>query len=214
MSRSKLQRFDEIREFTNVFEHPEEMSGHWRERVFGGADGDIIVELGCGKSEFSLEMARRHPDKLFIAVDKKGERIWSGAKAALEEGLENLVFARFDLMKLYEYFGESEVDAFWITFPDPFPRKGNANRRPTGSRFMKWYKEMLVPGGLVHLKTDHAPLYEFTKEVLGETAGIIQEDIPDLYTLETVPSPLDILTTYEKRHLKDGRRISYLSFTP
>lgn len=224
--RNKLQKFAELLQFPNVYEHfdldsdtllgpggrPARMAGRWREEVFGN-DHPITLELACGRGEYSLELGRRYPNRNFLGVDIKGARIWKGARTALQQQLLHVAFLRARIEHIRRFFTSGEVDEIWITFPDPFLKKSKANRRLTSGRFLDTYRHFLKPGGQVHLKTDNELLYHFTLDVLRDhpQAGLVcaEEDIHS----RPLPWPdLDIRTYYEHQHLAEGRTIKYIRF--
>ncbi len=226
-TRNKLKKFAEILSFPNVFEN-----FNVKDNVLTGKDGaqidytsgwnnfyfknqnPIILELACGRGEYSLGLAKRYPQTNFIGVDIKGARIWQGAKIALEENLHNICFLRTRIEHISDFFKPGEIDEIWITFPDPFLKKSKANRRLTSGFFLERYRQILKPKGLVHLKTDSPELYEFTKEVISlDDKCKILYDNNDIYSKELDFPELDIKTYYEKSHLKDGRKIKYIRFT-
>lgn len=224
--RNKLEKFTEILTFPNVYQNynPKEnilkwvngeevdMKSKWNSHHFKN-NNPLVLELACGRGEYSLALGRRYPDKNFIGVDIKGARIWKGAKIALAEDLNNVAFLRTKIEMLNHFIGENEVDEIWITFPDPFLKKSKANRRLTSPSFLKRYHEILKPGGYINLKTDSPQLYEHTHEVLKEEGHTILEDCFDIYKEPSLPHPdLDILTYYEKLHLEDKRKIKFVRF--
>ena len=224
--RNKLQKFAEVLSFPNVYENfdakqpglsgkdgePVEMNGQWAKKHFGN-DRPITLELACGKGDYALALAGRFPERNFIGVDIKGARIWRGAKYALENKLENVAFLRTRIEQLPCFFEKNEVAEIWITFADPFLKKGKENRRLTSSPFLDRYKKLLQPGGLIHLKTDNPTLYEFTLETLADRKDyplLFHDD--DIYA-KPLPMPeLEIKTFYEKQHLAIGRTIKYVRF--
>jgi tRNA (guanine-N7-)-methyltransferase len=225
--RNKLQKFAELLTFPNVYEnynpkepqlvglHGEEvdLKGKWRSEHFKN-ERPITLELACGRGEYTLDLARRYPDQNFIGVDVKGARIWKGARIALREKLDNVAFLRTRIEQIALFFDPGEVDEIWITFPDPFLRKSKANRRLTAPNFLKAYRQILKPGGLVHLKTDEPNLYAFTLEVLSEDpqVKILYQD-EDIYAKELPFPELETKTYYEKMHLAEGKKIKYVRFT-
>lgn len=208
MSRKKRIRFAELKNFTNVFELPKNLGGTWATHF--GNKNPIVVELACGKGEYTIELARRFPEKNFIGIDIKGERIWVGAKTALEENLQNVAFVRVYINRLDWVFAENEISEIWITFPDPFLPNGDAHRRLTAPYFLNLYRRFLQEGAPIQLKTDSLPLYTYSQKTICTSGAIIDENISDLYALETIPELLHIQTTFEKRHLEDHRTITYL----
>lgn len=225
--RNKLQKFAELLTFSNVYENfnpkdpkliglngaEADLKGKWRAEHFKN-DHPLALELACGRGEYTLDLARRYPERNFIGVDVKGARIWKGAKIALQEGLDNAAFLRTRIEQIALFFEPGEVDEIWITFPDPFLRKSKANRRLTAPNFLKAYRRILKPGGLVHLKTDEPNLYEFTLEVLAEDkeVNILYKD-EDIYANDLPFPELETKTYYEKMHLEAGKTIKYIRFT-
>lgn len=211
MGQKKLQRFEEITGFPNVLIYPENISGKWAHHF--GNNHPVTLELACGKGEYTLGLARLFPQRNFIGVDIKGNRIWKGAKTALEEKLTNVAFLRVQIDKLDQYFAENEVEEIWITFPDPFLRLSKAKKRLTHIRFLHIYHRILISQGKINLKTDSPELYAFTKDMIEENHCRLLEDIPDVYAQNDVPEILNIKTFYEKQHLKAGKTIRYLQFS-
>ena len=211
MTVKKLQRFAELSAFPNTFQNPAGMKGNWNKLYFKN-DHPMTLELACGKGEYALELARRFPDRNFIGIDIKGARLWRGAKTALEENLANVAFLRIPIEKITEHFASNEIEEIWITFPDPFPRKGKARKRLTSPRFLNLYRQILQPDGLVHLKTDDRNLFEYTKEILRREGCDLQMAIENLYNGQNPDDLLTIKTTYELKHLQAGKTIKYLSF--
>lgn len=224
--RNKLQKFAEVLSFPNVFENfdannpglagengvPVDLKGKWREAHFKN-DHPVTLELACGKGDYAIGLAQRFPERNFIGVDIKGARIWRGAKTALESGLKNVAFLRTRIEQISLFFEKNEVDEIWITFPDPFLRKGKENRRLTSPNFLKQYPNFLKKEGLIHLKTDDPTLYEFTLEVLAaqDNFTLLYHD-DDIYA-KPLPMPeLEIKTFYEKQHLAAGKTIKYIRF--
>ena len=228
MSRkNKLQKFADLLQFPNVYENydakdpklvgingiPVDLKGQWNAQHFK-KDQHLVLELACGRGEYSLALAKAYPQHHFIGVDIKGARIWKGASIALEEGLENVAFLRTRIEQIELFFAAEEVDEIWITFPDPFLRKSKANRRLTSAPFLERYRKILKKGGIVHLKTDEPNLYEFTLETLEadpRTKVLYQSD--DIYSSELPFEELAVKTYYEKMHLEDGKTIKYIRFT-
>lgn len=210
MGQKKLQRFAEIETFPNVLIYPEGMPGRWAE--FFKNNNPLTLELACGKGDYTLALARRFPGRNFLGVDLKGNRIWRGAKTALEEPLHNVAFLRTQIDKLDQYFAPGEIAEIWITFPDPFLRKSKSKKRLTHPKFLQLYQPLLAPGATINLKTDSPELYAFTREVTAACNCKVLEDIPDVYALPEVPELLKIRTYYEGMHLKDGRTIRFIKF--
>ncbi|MFV0604476.1 MAG: tRNA (guanosine(46)-N7)-methyltransferase TrmB [Niabella sp.] len=211
MGQKKLIRFAELETFSNVLQYPEGIAGNWKHHFKN--DNPIVLELACGKGEYTVGLAGLHPQKNFIGIDIKGNRIWVGAKKALQEKLSNVAFLRTQIERITEFFATSEVSEVWITFPDPQLRFSKAKKRLTHPRFLRLYQKILVPGGTVHLKTDSPHLYKFTKEVLARYQCTIITDMDDVYAQETVSDELSIKTHYEALDIAQSNRIHYLSFT-
>ncbi|MDX1686210.1 MAG: tRNA (guanosine(46)-N7)-methyltransferase TrmB [Saprospiraceae bacterium] len=222
--KNKLQKFEEILHFPNVLESYDKQSdrlhlndektvtlrGKWSSQHFNN-DHPIVLELACGKGEYTLGLARLYPDLNFIGVDIKGNRIWKGAKQALQEGLENVAFLRTRIENIELHFGPSEVDEIWITFPDPFPRKSRSRRRLTAERFLDIYRNFLNPGGLVKLKTDAQSLFEWSLETWEAYPHCTVLDVRrDLYAHTPEDPRLMLRTFYEEQHLAEGKIIYYL----
>lgn len=211
MGQKKLIRFAELETFTNVLQYPEAMAGKWQHHF--GNNSPIVLELACGKGEYTLGLARLFPHKNFIGVDIKGNRIWVGAKKALVDGLANVAFLRAQIERLTEFFGTAEVEQIWITFPDPQLRFSKAKKRLTHPRFLRVYQHVLKPGGAIHLKTDSPGLYRFTKEVVAMYNCAVRADMEDVYKNENLSAELKIKTHYEALDIAQSKRIHYLSFT-
>lgn len=212
MTRKKLLRYAELATFSNVLYEPKNMQGRWREDVFHNT-APIILELGCGKGDYTINLAKLSQEKNFIGVDIKGARLWRGAKSAMEASLENVRFLQIYIDHILEYFYEGEVDEIWITFPDPYPLAGNIKKRLTSPKFQNFYKKILRPGGKIHLKTDDRALYAYTKEVIAEIGKTLIADDEDIYEDGEPQGELIIQTYYEKKHLLVGRTISHLCWT-
>lgn len=211
MAQKKLKRFAEIKSFPNVLEYPENMGAQWAH--FFGNSHPVILELACGKGEYALGLAELYPAKNFIGVDIKGNRLWVGAKTALDKGLKNVAFLRTQIEKLTEYFNENEIEEIWITFPDPQLRKSKAKKRLTHPRFLELYKKVLIKGGKIHLKTDSPDLYNFTKLVASLYSISIISDIPDVCNEIGIPAELAIKTHYEQLDIANSKSVFYISFS-
>lgn len=212
MPRKKLKRYAELQTFSNVLFAPKHLRGQWREHVFGN-HYPLTLELGCGKGDYTLALSKILPDHNFIGADIKGARLWKGAGDALAAGLKNVRFIQIYIDHILEYFSEGEVDEIWITFPDPYPLKGDIKKRLTSPRFLERYADIVRPGAILHLKTDDRALYQYTKDTLKELGLDIIEDIEDIYAQGTQAGVLAIQTYYEKKHLSIGRTISHISWT-
>lgn len=212
MVKKKLMRFAEMANFPNVIQMTTHLRGLWHRDYFHN-DNPITLELACGKGDYSVGLARLFPDRNFIGVDIKGARLWTGAKTALNEKLTNTAFVRLPIEQIAECFGPGEVEEIWITFPDPFIREGKAKKRLTSPRFVNLYRQILKPGGIIHLKTDEPNLFAFTQEVVAAEGLQLLRKIDNLYANPIDDPVLAIQTTYEKRHLSEGRIIRYLAFS-
>ncbi len=211
MSQKKLQRFAEIKTFPNVLEYPENIKGEWN-RFFNNPN-PITLELACGKGEYAVGLGRLHPNKNFIGLDIKGNRMWVGAKKALDRGLNNVAFLRTQIQKITDYFAPGEVAEIWITFPDPQLRISKANKRLTHPRFLRLYQCIMTETGTVNLKTDSPDLHRFTKTVIQLFNLDLLEDLDDVYGLQEVPEDLAIKTHYESLDIANSNCIHYLKFT-
>ncbi len=218
MSKGKLEKFEEVTAFENTLEltdfqngHTSKPKGRWNSVIFQN-DQPIICELACGKGTYTLELARRNPHKNFVGIDIKGDRIWKGAKQALEEDLENVRFMRMYIDHLDEYFAPGEIHEAWITFPDPYPRRPDRSNRLTSSKFLNIYQQVFVSGAQIHLKTDSNSLFEFSKNSVIQFGCDIQEIVEDIYSECPGSELLTIKTHYEKRWLEAGKEIKYLRF--
>ncbi len=210
MAQKKLVRFEELRTFPNVLEYPENMQGKWH--AFFNNQHPIILELACGKGEYAVGLGRLYPEKNFIGIDVKGNRIWKGAKTALNEGLNNVAFLRTQIDQLTDYFSADEVSEIWITFPDPQLRFSKMKKRLTHPKFLRLYKNILQKDGIIHLKTDSPDLYNFTKAVIDLYQLIIVQDKDDLYKEADISEALKIKTHYENLDIAQSNKVHYLSF--
>ena len=211
MAQKKLKRFSEIKTFENVLEYPENIKGEWNS--FFKNDHPIVLELACGKGEYATGLAQLYPEKNFVGVDIKGNRLWVGAKFAQQNKLENVAFLRTQIDKITDYFTTNEVDEIWITFPDPQLRTSKAKKRLTHPKFLRLYQQILKPGAKIHLKTDSPALYEFTKLVIRLYNLTLLSDIGDVYKMELLTKELAIKTHYENLDIAQSNCIFYLSFS-
>jgi tRNA (guanine-N7-)-methyltransferase len=211
MAQKKLKRFAEIKTFSNVLEYPENIAGKWKEHF--GNNHPIVLELACGKGEYAIGLARLFSEKNFIGVDIKGNRIWVGAKYALDNNLKNVAFLRTQIQMITAYFEEGEADEIWITFPDPQLRTSKSTKRLTHPRYLRLYNKILKRNGKIHLKTDSPDLYNFTKTVIGLYNLALIFDADDVYKQKTVSQQLNIKTHYESLDIAKSKRIFYLCFS-
>lgn len=217
MSKGKLVKFAEVETFKNVlqprfdevFRSDYALKGKWNSNHFDNPN-KITLELGCGKGEYSVGLARLFPGRNFIGVDIKGNRIWKGAKEALESNLSNVAFLRTRIELIGSFFGKDEVEEIWFTFPDPQLKK--PLKRLTSSRFLNTYRRFLVPGGWINLKTDNTLLYEYTKALAEHNAYEIAVASNDIYGSGIADEILSIKTYYEKGWLLEGLRSHYIRF--
>ena len=210
MGQKKLIRFEAIRHFENVLEYPQNMPGKWH--TFFKNEGAITLELACGKGEYAVALGRMYPERNFIGIDIKGNRIWRGAKTALDEGLANVAFVRSHIDKITDYFTPGEVSEIWITFPDPQLRGSRAKKRLTHPRFLRLYQKILKEGGLVNLKTDSPDLYQFTLTVINLFELELLENTDEVYRQESIKPELMIKTHYEALDIAKSNTIHYICF--
>jgi tRNA (guanine-N7-)-methyltransferase len=219
VGKNKLARWNELNSYDNVIQpeigevagkdHP--MKGLWNKEVLRN-DNPVVLELGCGKGEYTVGLAKKFPEKNYIGVDIKGARMWRGAKTSNEQKLHNVAFLRTRIEFINSFFKTDEVDEIWVTFPDPHPGCKNSNKRLTSPWFLNQYRQFLKNKGIVHLKTDNTELYNFTKsvaeyndlEIIFSTSDLYSEDLPD--------DILSIRTHYENLFLKAGLKINYITF--
>lgn len=211
MGKDKLKRFAELETFQNVVQLIPKYKGTWNANYFKNTN-PIVLELGCGRGEYTVNLSKFYPTKNFIGVDIKGARIWRGAKTGIEENINNMAFLRIEIEKLEEHFEKEEVDEIWITFPDPQPQISREKKRLTYDRFLMMYKSILKPNGIVHLKTDNDGLYEYTLEKIKEFNFKIIQHTADLYQEPWLDELLSIQTTYEKIYRDKGKNINYIKF--
>mgnify|MGYP003309426320 FL=1 len=217
MAKNKLQKFADMDTYNHVFQYPFavlrekgfEMRGKWNELFFHN-DNPIVLELGCGKGEYAVGLARRYPNKNFIGVDIKGARMWSGASQAKEEGIDNVAFLRTHIELITHFFAPGEVSEIWITFPDPQMKK--TRKRLTSTRMLELYRRILVENGIIHLKSDSPFLYTYTRAMVQENNFPILIDTDDLYNSGIDDDILGIKTFYEQQWLERGKSIKYIKF--
>lgn len=217
MGKNKLRKFAEMENLSMVFQYPYgvlrdkgfAMRGHWHEEFFGNGN-PITVELGCGKGEYAVGLARRFPERNFIGIDIKGARMWTGAKSAAAEGLRNVAFVRTSIELLEHFFAPGEVAEIWITFPDPQMKK--SRKRLTSTRFLALYRRILRPGGIVNLKTDSPFLFEYTRRLVELNGFETLRCTDDLYGAGEADPVSSIKTYYEQQWLARGKKIKLISF--
>ena len=211
MGQKKLIRFEELKTFSNVLQYPKDTAGNWNS--FFKNKNPVTLELACGKGEYAVGLAQLYPQRNFIGIDLKGNRIWVGAKKALKNNLVNVAFLRTQIDQLTEYFEENEVTEIWITFPDPQLRMSKANKRLTHPKYLRLYQQILVPGGCINLKTDSPQLYRFTKTVIKLCGCVIHKDFDNVFAEKIISEELKIKTHYESLDIAGSNRIHYLSFS-
>jgi tRNA (guanine-N7-)-methyltransferase len=211
MGQKKLLRFEAIGHFANVLQYPEGMPGKWKD--FFKNEDPITLELACGKGEYTVGMAALYPERNFIGVDLKGNRIYAGALEGLKNNIRNAAFLRTHIDKIDGYFLPSEISEIWITFPDPQLRTSRAKKRLTHPRYLRLYQNILKPGGFVHLKTDSPALFYFTK-LVAELYGIaILDSSEDIYARPENPAEMHIKTHYEKLDIAASNKIYYIKLS-
>lgn len=219
MGKGKLRKFRENETFNHVIEpdakghitesHP--LKGKWKNDFFNNQH-PIVLELGCGKGEYSVGLAKLFPEKNFIGIDIKGARIWRGAKTSFEEKMTNIAFLRTRIELINSFFDKDEVDEIWITFPDPQMKKRRAKKRLTSPVFLSMYQKFLKNEGLINLKTDSRFLYQYTQAVVRANGLKIFKNTSDLYNENWTDKILSIQTHYEQLHIDDGDTINYIAF--
>lgn len=218
MSKKKLLHFAENDTFENMFQpYFEELlkgydqKGNWNKNFFKN-DHPIVLELGCGKGEYTVGLAQRYPEKNFIGMDVKGARMWRGCKTSIEEGMTNVAFIRSKVQLIEYLFAENEVSEIWITFPDPQPRKARENRRLTSPKFLERYKKILKENANIHLKTDNEEFFNYTLEIIKQENHQLLDSVSDLYNSDGYEEVRAIKTHYEKIFTEKGFHINYLKF--
>jgi len=211
MGYKKLVRFAELKTFPNVLEFPQHIKGGWADHFHNL--NPVTLELACGKGEYANGLGQLYRDRNFVGVDVKGNRIWVGARKALQNNLTNVAFLRIDIDQITSYFAANEVREIWITFPDPQLRLSKVKKRLTHPKFLRLYKQFLIPGGLIHLKTDSPALYDFTKKVIELYDCRIKDDSNDIYKEQNIRDELKIKTHYESLDIAQSRRVHYVCFS-
>lgn len=217
MGKNKLQKFADMAAYPHVFEYPYsvaenvpfEMKGKWHE-IFFKNNNPIVLELGCGRGEYTVGLGRMFPDKNFIAVDIKGARMWSGATESISEGLTNVAFLRTNIEIIERFFAEGEVSEIWLTFSDPQMKK--ATKRLTSTYFMNRYRQFLKSDGIIHVKTDSNFMFTYTRYMIEENKLPVLFITEDLYHSNLVDDILGIKTYYEQQWLDRGLSIKYIKF--
>ncbi len=219
MGKDKLKRFAENETFSNLYQpsFPEvfrkdfHLKGKWNSEVFKNSN-PIVLELGCGRCEYTIGMGKYNPEKNYIGIDIKGARLWRGAKTAIEDNMSHIAFIRTNIELLGSFFAENEISEIWITFPDPQLKTRRSKKRLTGSRLLNLYKEILNDEGTINLKTDSLELFQYTNELLDFNEIDPKIKISDIYASDELSDILKIKTHYESIFLKVGKHINYLQF--
>lgn len=219
-SKNKLKRFRENETFSNVYQPNRDevmndafaLKGNWNKEVFKN-NNPIVLELGCGKGEYSVELARRYPNMNFIGVDIKGSRFWRGAKTAVEENIPNVAFLRTQIELIENCFATHEVDEIWITFPDPQIKYKRTKHRLTNAEFLARYKNILKEGGIINLKTDSEFMHGYTLGLLHGAGHKVLYANHNVYRNEGAPEMVTgIQTFYESQYLEQNKPITYIKF--
>lgn len=219
MGKNKLSRFRELETLEHVFQPPFEeifrkdyrLKGRWKREVFGNGN-PLVLELGCGKGEYTVGLARNYPDKNFMGLDIKGARIWKGARQAHKEKLENVAFLRTRIDFITSFFEREEVDELWITFPDPQEKKRRQKKRLTGALFLNRYRQLLRDRGPISLKTDNRGLYEYTMALIKYNGLVVEQNTDDLYSTDWKDETVSIRTYYETKFMEEGAKINFIRF--
>ena len=219
MGKDKLRKFRENEtfeclvqpEFDEIFHKDHKLKGRWREEFFGNSN-PVWLELGCGRGEYTIALARLFPETNFIGIDIKGARMWRGAKTAVEEQLPNAGFLRTRIEFIESFFGPGEIEGLWITFPDPQLKKTRVKKRLTSPDFLAMYSRFLKPGGSVNLKTDSRHLHDYTMAVAAVNGLPVEVHSTDIYGEGTADGILSVKTAYEAKFLKEGLPITYMRF--
>ncbi len=219
MAKVKLKRFAELETFDHVIQpnlhevlsKDHHLKGKWASDFFGN-ENPIVLELGCGKGEYTVNLARKDQKRNYLGIDIKGARIWQGAKIAHEEGLKNVGFLRTKIDLIASFFARDEISEIWITFPDPQLKERRSKKRLTSSRFLSRYRNFIVEGGIINLKTDSRELYDYTSLVIEENKLKVLKASADIYNSDLISEELLIKTFYENQYLEKGKKITYLQF--
>ena len=218
MGKNKLERFEENLTFPNLFQVSYEflqqntfhLRGNWNTAFFKN-NNPIVLELGCGKGEYTVNLAKKYPNKNFIGVDIKGARLWRGCKTSNDDKMTDVAFLRTRIQLIEKFFAENEVSEIWVTFPDPQLKK--PNKRLTCERFLSYYKKIVKPNTIIHLKTDSYELYDYTlNEVIKDGGYKVIFHTDDLYSSDFQDDVKSVRTFYEQMFLNEGKKITYIQF--
>ncbi len=218
MGKDKLKRWAELETFERTFQPKMDfpmpdfyLKGKWNAEVFKNPN-PIVLELGCGRGEYTVNLAKSFPQKNFIGIDVKGARLWRGAKTINQEKILNAAFMRIRIEIIESFFALHEVSEIWLTFPDPQIKEKREFRRLTHPAFIERYKQLMKPKGILHLKTDSVELHEYTLQSLEGEQGKFLVKTTDLYNSNIADEILSIKTTYENIYLNEGKKITYIKF--
>jgi len=219
VGKDKLKKWAEIREFDHViqpavedvFEKDHLLKGKWAEFFFKN-NYPIVLELGCGKGEYTINLAKKYNNKNFIGIDIKGARIWKGAREVEEMGLKNVCFIRTRIELISSFFSKDEIREIWITFPDPQSKRKREKKRLTNPWFINLYRDFLISEGIIHLKTDDFSLFEYTLDIIRQNNLELLFSTNDLYNTEVADEDLFVKTFYEQQFIEEGKKINFLSF--
>ena len=214
MSKNKLEKFAENKTFPNFFQQDYfatdfVLKGNWNKDFFKN-DNPIILELGCGRGEYTIGLAEKYPNINFIGIDRKGARMNKGCKTSIEQQMNNVAFLRTQIHLINRYFEKNEISEIWITFPDPQPKRSKANKRLTSPIYLDFYRQILKPNGIIHLKTDSELLFEYTLEIINDLNFTIIDKISDIHSIKQIHEDLLIETYYEKMWKEQGDKIYYI----
>jgi tRNA (guanine-N7-)-methyltransferase len=220
LGKNKIKKFAEMKSFGNVFQpgfgeifrDAYYLKGKWRKSYFRN-DNPVILELGCGKGDYTVRLAEQYPSLNLIGMDIKGARIWTGARYAIDNNLKNVAFIRARIEFVTSFFAKNEINEIWLTFPDPQLKTRRNKKRLTGSLFLEMYRQFLIDGGAIHLKTDNKDLFEYTRTLVLHNRFRLINATEDLYRSDITGAPRDIRTYYENQFLEKGMDIFYLSFS-
>ncbi len=218
MAKNKLKKFEDLKELPNTLQPTIKnlksgfyLKGNWKREFFRN-NNPIVLELGCGKGEYSIGLAKKYSNINFIGIDIKGARIWSGAREAYDQEMKNVAFLRIPIEFIDHCFGKNEIDEIWITFPDPQLKLKRAKKRLTHPNFLNLYNNFLKKNGIIHLKTDSQRLHLFTLEIIHKEKHILFDSNPNLYSNSCIKDDLNLKTYYERKFLEKGKPITYIRF--
>ncbi|KAF0158766.1 MAG: tRNA (guanine-N(7))-methyltransferase [Ignavibacteria bacterium] len=211
MGRKKYKKITEVRTFPNVFDYKDEAAEAGIKKFFAN-DNPITIELCCGQADYSISLAEHYPERNFLGIDRKPNRLWNASKNAEARKTNNVALLIAYIERLDEVLKEMKVEEIWITFPDPYPFQSSIKKRLTHPRFLAIYRKLLAENGKVNLKTDDDTLYEYTLQMIEEGKLKTNFVCNDIYSLEQIPFEYTIKTKYENMHLEEGKKIKLVSF--